>query len=41
LIKEQSTDLLVLNTKDENQLAMHGQAYPLTVELRETAMLLL
>lgn len=41
LIKEHKVDLLVLNTKDDDQLAMHGLAYPLTVELRSTPMLLL
>ena len=34
-------DLLVLHTKDEEQLAMHGLAYPLAVELREIPLLLL
>ncbi len=41
LVSEFEIDLLVLNTKDEDQLAMHGLAYPLTVELRDQAMLLL
>ena len=41
LVSEFGIDLLVLNTKDEDQLAMHGLAYPLTVELRDQAMLLL
>ncbi|MGY8769068.1 MAG: hypothetical protein ACKVH8_11675 [Pirellulales bacterium] len=41
LIKEHAIELLVLNTKDEDQLAMHGQAYPLTIELRDTPILLL
>ncbi len=41
LVNEFDIDLLVLNTKDEDQLAMHGLAYPLTIELRERAMLLL
>ena len=34
-------DLLVLHTKDEDQLAMQGLAYPLAVELREIPLLLL
>ena len=34
LIAERRLDLLVLNTKDEDQLAMHGVAYPLAGELR-------
>jgi hypothetical protein len=41
LIGEHDVDLLVLNTKDEDQLAMHGRAYPLAVELRHTAILML
>lgn len=41
LIDEHSINLLVMNTKDEDQLAMHGLAYPLAVELRDTPMLLL
>ena len=41
LLSEQEIDLLVLNTKDDEQLAMHGLAYPLTVELRETPLMLL
>lgn len=41
LIEEAGIDLLVANTKDEDQLAMHGMAYSLSVELIETPMLLL
>ncbi len=41
LVKEHRVDLLVLNTKDEEQLAMHGLAYPLAVELRDVPMLML
>lgn len=41
LIADHNVDLLVLNTKDDDQLAMHGLAYPLAVELRRTPMLLL
>jgi hypothetical protein len=41
LIEEADIDLLVANTKDEDQLAMHGMAYSLSVELIDTAMLLL
>lgn len=41
LIEQHRVDLLVLNTKDEDQLAMHGMAYPLAVELRDTPLLLL
>ena len=41
MVNGQGIDLLVLNTKDQDQSAMHGLAYPLTVELRKTPMLLL
>jgi hypothetical protein len=41
LIDEHEVDLLVLNTKDEDQLAMHGMAYPLAVELRQIPILML
>ena len=41
LIEEHQVDLLVLNTKDDDQLAMHGLAYPLAVELRKTPLLML
>jgi hypothetical protein len=32
---------LVLNTKQEDQLAMHGLAYPLCVELQDSPILML
>lgn len=41
LVDEHRIDLLVLNTKDEDQLAMHGIAYELAVELRHIPLLLL
>ena len=41
LIEEHDVDLLVMNTKDEDQLAMHGMAYPLAVELRAIPLLML
>ncbi|MCZ6605084.1 MAG: hypothetical protein O7A03_08060 [Alphaproteobacteria bacterium] len=41
LIDTHGVDLLVLHTKDEDQLAMHGMAYPLTVEMRQIPLLLL
>lgn len=41
LIEERAVDLLVMNTKDEDQLAMHGLAYPLAVELRSIPLLML
>ncbi|MCA9040412.1 MAG: hypothetical protein KDA65_08705 [Planctomycetaceae bacterium] len=40
LIDEQNVDLLVMNTKDDDQLAMHGLAYSLSVELQELPLLL-
>ena len=41
LIEQHAVDLLVMNTKDQDQMAMHGLAYPLAVELREIPLLLL
>ena len=41
LVDEHQVDLLVLNTKDKDQLAMHGMAYPLSVELRDVPVLML
>ncbi len=41
LIEEHGVDLLLLNTKDEDQLAMHGMAYALAVELRQIPLLML
>ncbi len=41
LIDEHCTDLLVLNTKDEDQQAMHGLAYPIAVEFRDIPLLML
>ncbi len=41
LIDEHEVDLLVFNTKDEDQLAMHGLAYPLAIELRQIPLLML
>jgi hypothetical protein len=41
VIEAHEIDLLVLNTKDEESSAMHGLAYPLAVELRDTPLLLL
>ncbi len=40
-IEERKINLLVLNTKDEDQLAMHGLAYPLAVELRQIPLMML
>lgn len=41
LVDSHKVDLLVANTKDDDQLAMHGVAYSLSVELTDVAMLLL
>jgi len=41
LIEENEVDLLVFNTKDDDQLAMHGLAYPLAIELTNTPLLML
>lgn len=41
LITRREIDLLVLNTKDDGQLAMHGAAYALAVELRGIPLLML
>ena len=41
LVSRCAVDLLVTNTKDKDQLAMHGMAYALSVELTEVAQLLL
>jgi len=40
LVEDHSVQLLVMNTKDEDQLAMHGLAYPLAVELRQIPLLM-
>jgi hypothetical protein len=40
-IKQYRVDLLVMNTKDKEQMAMHGLAYPLVVELRSIPLLLI
>ncbi|MBI1373549.1 MAG: hypothetical protein GC159_12540 [Phycisphaera sp.] len=41
LVAEHEVDLLIMNTKDEDQLAMHGMAYPLAVQLRQIPLLML
>ena len=41
LIDTHQISLMVMNTKDENQLAMQGLSYPLAVELRTTPLLML
>ncbi len=41
LIEEHEVDLLVMNTKEEDHLAIHGLAYPLAIELRAIPLLML
>jgi len=41
LIAEHDVDLLVMNAKDERQLAMHGRSYALAVEIRDLPLFLL
>ena len=41
LIDSHDVDLLIANTKDADQLAMHGMTYSLSVEMIDVAMLLL
>ena len=41
LVEQHEADLLVMHTKDEDQLAMHGLAYPLAIEVRTVPLLLL
>ena len=40
-IEDKQVDLLVINTKDGEQMAMHGLAYPLAVEVRQIPLLML
>ena len=41
LIEEDHVDLLVMHAKEDDQLAMHGMAHPLAIELRSVPILLL
>jgi nucleotide-binding universal stress UspA family protein len=41
LVEQHEVDMLVLNTRDDEQLAMHGLAYPIAVELRNIPLLML
>ena len=41
LVEQHDIDLVVMNTKDDDQLAMHGLAYPIAVELRTVPLMLL
>ena len=41
LIDEHDVDLMVLNTKDQDQMAMHGMAYAIAIEIQDRPLLLL
>lgn len=41
MVENHEVGLVVVNTKDENQLAMHGNAYAIAVELQNVPLLLL
>ena len=41
LIRKNRIVLLVMNAKDDEQLAMHGMAYPLAIELRHIPLMFL
>lgn len=41
LVEAHRIDLLVMDTKDEDQLAMHGLSYPLAIELSNLPLLML
>ena len=41
LIEQHDVDLLVFHTKEEDQLALHGKAYSLAVQLRDVPILML
>ncbi len=41
LVAVHQIDLLLMHTKDEDQLAMHGLSYPLAVEIRQVPLLLM
>lgn len=39
LVRKHDVDLIIMNTKDDDQLAMHGLAYPLAIEFNQTPLL--
>ena len=41
MIEDDHVDLLVMHAKEDDQMAMHGMAHPLAVELRSIPLLLL
>ena len=41
LINAEGTQLLVINTKDDDQLAMHGMGYPLSIEIQNIPLLMI
>ena len=40
-IEQENIDLLLMHAKDDDQMAMHGLAYPLAVEIRQIPLLML
>lgn len=40
-VQESDADLLVVETKDDDQMAMHGLTYPIAVELRSVPLLMI
>jgi hypothetical protein len=40
-VRQSGVELLVINTKDDDQLAMHGLSHPLAIELSDLPLLLL
>ena len=41
LLERHAVDVLVIHTKEEDQMAMHGLAYPLVIELRHVPVLMI
>lgn len=41
IVDEHNVDLLIMNTNDETQVAMHGLAYPIAVEFRDLPIIML
>ena len=41
LVKDNQIELVVMQSKDDDQIAMHGLSYPLAVELRQTPLLMI
>jgi hypothetical protein len=41
LVDRYQIDLVIMNSKDDDQLAMHGLAYPIAIELRNAPLVLI